>query len=294
MERNDEGVDRVTTVDPDTFCGVVWRTPAHTNTPPPRFEPQIGEQVSLLKNWREIFKFSQPVISSLVKSTTGQPKAPKQGRARPGKKPRTGKGQEMPEEETTTLQDVQHGIPTANGDVGVGKAQNGMPPTSLSPSNDAWENNRKNILATRGRKPSRLKEVMSVDDIRSKEPSVQPEPELKPRSKPVLPPAYPQVEVVIPVYKKENNAQPARETKQTASRGKKRKADSPPPERSREKQVEPKVNGTNSTGRSVRRKVQEQPKEQRPPDRSTRRTRRGQEQEPPPRPTTRALRGRRK
>lgn len=39
-----------------TFKGVVWKKPGDVETKPKLYEPGDGEEVALLKNWREIFK----------------------------------------------------------------------------------------------------------------------------------------------------------------------------------------------------------------------------------------------
>lgn len=261
VEGDDKKIlDRITNVDPTTFCGVVWRAPSHTDAPPPRFQPEKAEQVALLKNWREIFKSSQPVTSGLAKSANGQPAKRKRGPQ--GKKPKMGKKRAVTKEDAMELDTHEDFLAEDNG-VEDAQGPEVMPPTSLSPSHDAWENNRKNILSTRGRQPSRLNEVMAADDVLSEGSSAPPKP------KTTTAPVYPKVEVVIPVTKKENNVRPSRET---TARGRKRKASSPPPESRNEKRDEPKANGEQTSRRSVRRKVDSQTEEQKqgPPRRSAR------------------------
>lgn len=59
-------------LDPTSFRSVVWRRPSHENIKPELHQPGDGEKVALLKNWREIFKTSQPTKndSGLVRVTT--------------------------------------------------------------------------------------------------------------------------------------------------------------------------------------------------------------------------------
>ncbi|KAL2001736.1 hypothetical protein VTN02DRAFT_1321 [Thermoascus thermophilus] len=59
-------------LDPTSFRSVVWRRPSHESITPELHEPGDGEKVALLKNWREIFKTSQPGKndSGLVRVTT--------------------------------------------------------------------------------------------------------------------------------------------------------------------------------------------------------------------------------
>jgi hypothetical protein len=47
-----------------SFQGVVWKTPALDRDQDVAilYEPDTGEKVALLENWREIFKFSQPAL----------------------------------------------------------------------------------------------------------------------------------------------------------------------------------------------------------------------------------------
>lgn len=47
-------------VNPDNFKGVVWRNSNHIARKGELYEPGQGEAVALLKNWREVFKNSQP------------------------------------------------------------------------------------------------------------------------------------------------------------------------------------------------------------------------------------------
>ncbi|QVM11408.1 hypothetical protein D8B26_006056 [Coccidioides posadasii str. Silveira] len=73
--------------DIDSFCGVIWRTPCHSLRREELYEAGKGETVSLLGNWRELFKYpdrnkSPPALDH--HPSAGRPGPPKE-RHHPGK-----------------------------------------------------------------------------------------------------------------------------------------------------------------------------------------------------------------
>ncbi|EEP78887.1 predicted protein [Uncinocarpus reesii 1704] len=65
--------------DINSFRGVVWRTPSHSLRREELYEPGMGETVSLLRNWRELFTYPEPKSPSIHAnhSTTHMPGLPK-------------------------------------------------------------------------------------------------------------------------------------------------------------------------------------------------------------------------
>ncbi|KAL1958687.1 hypothetical protein VTO42DRAFT_4030 [Malbranchea cinnamomea] len=258
LESTDKSGESVI-VNPASFPGVVWRTPAHAETPIQLFEPDTGEKVALLKNWREIFKSSQQEIFPFAKPVNGRRSSvsPRK-RGRPAKKAKVAETSAVTENETSL---DSRNLMRDEDSLDTQLAPDTVPPTSLRPSPEAWKNNRKTLLSTHKRKASRLNEVMSAEDI-DEDQSHAPSSTVDSKEKPV----YPKVEVVVPVLK-EYNTFPVLET---TSQGRKRKARSPPPDPRNEESGESQVNGHKSARRSVRRKVESQTEKKESPPRTRR------------------------
>lgn len=128
----------------DNFKGVVWRNSNHIARKGELYEPGQGEAVALLKNWREVFKNSQPRSDKRTQKG-GQ-----------GRKP--GKGKVSAKNEN---------LYDADGDERLGDEVPQSftpPPCSLTTSDESARPSKK-----AGSKPgSKLNNVMSISDEPSK------------------------------------------------------------------------------------------------------------------------------
>lgn len=173
-------------LDPASFQSVVWRRPSHEDLMTELHEPGDGEKVALLKNWREIFKNSQPRHDSVrvtkklqSNSKSGRPtnRFSRRGRAAtrnsekrdPSRKlsviisdDHSYNDQEYPEEPKSTT-----GEPLP------------PPPESISGSERPASGLRTRTKAPDSGKGSRLKNVMSAQDDMKDETSSASAPEPK-------------------------------------------------------------------------------------------------------------------
>jgi hypothetical protein len=75
-------------IDPASFQSVVWKSPpdqahAHAQAHQKQLHPPgEGEKVALLKNWREVFRFSNPAVGRSRRKSKSKPKGPASAAAR--------------------------------------------------------------------------------------------------------------------------------------------------------------------------------------------------------------------
>ncbi|KKZ67715.1 hypothetical protein EMCG_01080 [[Emmonsia] crescens] len=64
--------------DPNSFCRILWRSSDYLVDQGELYEPGKGEKVALLKNWREIFKDSQPKRDHRLQKSVSSSRLPPQ------------------------------------------------------------------------------------------------------------------------------------------------------------------------------------------------------------------------
>lgn len=84
--------------DPNSFCRILWRSSGYLVDQGELYEPGKGEKVALLKNWREIFKDSQPKRDHRLQKSVSSSRLPQSsfsksaaGRKQPGRPKKTEK-----------------------------------------------------------------------------------------------------------------------------------------------------------------------------------------------------------